>query len=126
MTPRAFTLGQVVAETHFVHEAADGTTTPVTIKLGCPVLDAGRNARSWLCPYQISGLGPESVRAIFGTDSMQALILAVHTVPAELAVFIRGNDGRLLRHGHVADAGLSACLTTIECAGDVFPAEPPG
>jgi len=125
MTLRAFKLGQVIAETHFVHEAADGTKTPVTIELGCPVLDAEPARVSWLCPYQISGLGSESVRANFGTDSMQALVLAVHTVPGELAAFIRHDGGRLLRHGHVADAGLSACLTTIEVAGDVFPTDRP-
>jgi hypothetical protein len=46
-----------------------------------------------MCPYQIEGAGDVRVRAIFGADTMQALILALHTLPTELMAWARKFKG---------------------------------
>jgi len=49
----------------------------------------------WMCPYQIVGLGDESVKFAGGVDGMQALLLATHTLPAELASLSKAEKGQL-------------------------------
>jgi len=60
--------------------------------------------------------------SILGVDSLQALLLAVHTVPVELAALMRRSGGQLLSFGGPdSTTFLSGCRTAIQYAGDVFP-----
>lgn len=125
---RLFDLGEVIAERRFVFEAEDGSTRDVGVRLGRPVRDGEAEDDPWMCPFQIDGLGSGGVKGIFGVDALQALTLAMHTIPVELACSMRNKRGRLLSFGEPDTTFLSGCRTAIECAGDAFPpkeSEPP-
>lgn len=61
--------------------------------LGMPVADPEQPSRAWICPFQIIGIRDEPVRAIFGVDALQALVLAIHAVPTELRSIAREESG---------------------------------
>jgi hypothetical protein len=118
---RTFELGDLIAEQRLAFEAAAGWSREVWIRLGRPVADPSDDGRSWFCPYQIAGLDHDRVMAIFGVDAMQALVLAIHTIPAELSAFTKNPGGRFLYLDHPALGLLRACRACIETVGDVFP-----
>ena len=74
----------------------DGSEIEVGVALGMPVPDPEDPAGTWACPYEITGPVTPKVRAIFGVDSMQALILALHLLPAALQAHARESGGRFL------------------------------
>jgi hypothetical protein len=86
-------LGEVIAERTFVFAAKAGWSRDVFVKLGRPAPEPQSGGRAWVCPYQISGIERDRVMGIFGVDAMQALLLAIHTIPIDLAVFGRQNAG---------------------------------
>lgn len=107
---RTFELGDLIAERRLTFEATSGETTDVVVRLGRPVQDD----RAWVCPYQVVGMGRERVVGIFGADSMQALLLAIHTIPSELIALMRDPGGRFLRNGEPDDGFLSSCRFVVE------------
>src|SRR6266542_5049272 len=106
---------QSIASRTLSYEAGDGTRRDIHVELGTPAL-ASRDPRdTWACPFQITGFGEPIVRAIFGIDAMQALVLALHTLPAELRALARDHGGRYLDE---PDLGLDhACRIHLEVAG---------
>jgi hypothetical protein len=118
---REFDLGDVIAERRLVFEATPGWTRDVSVKIGRPVIDPSAPHETWMCPFQIQGLGTGRVMGIFGIDAMQALLLAIHTIPSELASYIRDPGGRFLHLGGTDTSFVSSCRTVLECAGDEFP-----
>jgi hypothetical protein len=67
-----------------------------------------------MCPLQILGIGSGETHAIFGVDTLQALILALHTVPAELNALARQENGSFIPAGD-QDLGLSdACKIHLD------------
>jgi Domain of unknown function (DUF6968) len=70
---------------------------------------------TWGCPFRITGFGEPIVRTMFGIDTMQALVLALHTLPTELRALARDDGGRYVNE---ADLGLDqACRVHMEMAG---------
>ena len=118
---RTFELGEVLAERSFVFEAEVGWSRTVEVKIGLPVQDHLPPATAWVCPFQILGLERDRVMGIFGVDALQALILAIHSVPLELAAFARETPGRFLWHGRIETTLLSGCRTALEFADEIFP-----
>ena len=118
---RAFELGDVIAERRLVFEATEGWTRDVSVRIGRPVLDPSAPHETWICPFEIRGLGTGRAMGIFGVDAMQALLLAIHTIPSELAAYVRDPGGRFLYLGDVDTSFVSSCRTVLECTGDVFP-----
>jgi hypothetical protein len=118
---RTFELGETIAERRVAFEAADGARQDVDIRLGRPVRDGQGEHERWMCPFQIAGLGSHVVRGMFGVDSLQALLHAVHTIPVELAASVRHTGGRLLSFGEPDTTLLFGCRMAIEHAGDVYP-----
>jgi hypothetical protein len=116
-----FELGDVIAERRLVFEATEGWTRDVSVKIGRPVLDPSAPRETWVCPFEIQGLGTGRAMGILGVDAMQALLLAIHTIPSELAAYVRDPGGRFLHHGDVDTSFVSSCRTVLEYAGDVFP-----
>lgn len=89
---RKYTLGTVVASRTLRYKPREGDVKEVVVRLGLPVPD--ESSGDWVCPYHISGIYVRSkVRAVFGVDSMQALILALHALPVELQAEAAGNQG---------------------------------
>ncbi len=70
----------------------------------------------WSAPYEIHGPGAEEVvrRAIHGVDALQALALAIHLLPAELARYER--RGRVTQYGCVGFS-LGLPSATVEGGG---------
>jgi len=115
---RTFELGDVIADRRLVFEATEGWTRDVSVKIGRPVRDTSAPRETWVCPYEIQGLGTGRAMGIFGVDAMQALVLAIHTIPSELAAYARNPGGRFLHLGRVDTSFVSACRTALESAGD--------
>lgn len=113
-------LGDVIAEHELVFETKFHERRDVHVRVGRPVPDPSDPERTWMCVYDIVGLERERRMAIFGADSMQALVLALHAIPGELAAFARKTGGRFVRGDHPDDCSVGACRTVIECTGDVF------
>ncbi|HKR60429.1 MAG TPA: hypothetical protein VJS64_11905 [Pyrinomonadaceae bacterium] len=109
---RTFELGELIAERQLTFVTTDGVSKEVVIRLGRPVQDVPD--RAWVCPYQVSGLGRDRVTGIFGVDSMQALLLAIHTIPAELSAFIKDSGGRFLHNSQIEDGFTSSCRFVLE------------
>lgn len=61
----------------------DGSRTEVLLAIGRPFPDPLPGG-DWCSTFQITGLGDPAVRAAFGVDTMQALLLALHKVRLEL------------------------------------------
>jgi hypothetical protein len=76
---------------HFKH--GDDTVVEIAVTLGLPIPDPRDPGRTWACPYEIKGFAEPVTRAIFGVNSMQALILGLHTLPSELRALAREEGG---------------------------------
>jgi hypothetical protein len=66
----------------------DKTIGVATVRLGRPIKSA--DAPDYRCPYQVLGVGDDSIRSASGEDSMQAIQLALQMISAEL--FFRHQD----------------------------------
>lgn len=113
-------IGDVIAERRLTFQQADCVPQDVTVRIGRPVLDTSAH-ETWICPFQIEGIGSGKTRGIFGADAMQALLLAIRTIPVELAAFIRDSGGEFLHFGELDSSFVAACRMAIEYAGDEFP-----
>ena len=65
----------------------------VTVRLGTPTRFPDGN--DYYCPYQVLGLGRDRVFYGAGVDSLQALILALHNIGAELYTSNEAKTGQL-------------------------------
>ena len=74
-------LGDVIAE-RVLQATKNRKSFVATVRLGRPVKSV--DAPDYRCPYQITGIGDDVVRSASGEDSMQALVLAIQMVGAEL------------------------------------------
>src|SRR5262245_14205495 len=111
-----FELGDVIATRNLRFTHADGTSVDVSVSLGKPVPDPREPQLTRMCPFQIRGIGDEKTRAIFGIDTMQALILALHILPTELAAIARETGGHFV--DDEPDLGLThACQLHMEGVG---------
>jgi hypothetical protein len=96
-----YELTDVLAERRLEAIGADGSRTAVTLSIGRPFPDPLPGG-DWCCCFRVSGLGDGGVRAAFGVDSLQALLLAIYRIQLELAAA----DGVRLEWLGMADLGL--------------------
>jgi len=90
---KTFALGETLASKTLRLRTRSAALLDVTVLLGKPVVDSTSPHQAWMCPFQIVGIGDELVRAIFGVDAFQALVLALHTIPTELRSIAREESG---------------------------------
>ena len=101
-----------IASRSLLYEAADGIQRNISVELGTPAPDSFEARDTWYCPFQITGFGEPIVRAIYGIDAFQALILALHILPTQLRALARDDGGRFLDE---SDLGLDyACRVHLE------------
>lgn len=117
---REFDLGEVIAERSLIFQANAGWSRDVRVRIGRPLSDSSDEHGPWLCPYQVAGLNRDRVMAIFGVDAMQALLLAIHTIPAELAAFMREPGGRFLFADALETGFIRSCRTIVDLVDEVF------
>jgi hypothetical protein len=75
---------ELIAERE-LEQIADDEKKSVFVRIGKPYIDG----EAWACPYQITGIGSESIRPIFGQDAVQAIQLAMFIIHSELEVLGR-------------------------------------
>jgi hypothetical protein len=114
--PTVFEIGDVIAERRLTYQPGAGAPQDVTVRIGRPVTDKSAPHETWICPFQIEGIGSGKTRGLFGADAMQALLLAIHTIPVELAVCIRDFGGQFLHFGEPDASFVAACRMAIEYA----------
>jgi hypothetical protein len=91
-------LGDVIAARELRFHAKDGGSVDLLIEIGRPVPDPEHQGM-FVCPYRISGLGPQEVRFREGVDSFQALSSALASIPVEVEYFSGRVEGRLTWDG---------------------------
>jgi hypothetical protein len=88
-------LGEVIAEREATVEVA-GESRAVILRFGKPVYPpTPEEGDPWWCPLQIVGLGSQEVRPIAGSDSLQALLLALRFVREHLPTEAARVGGRV-------------------------------
>jgi len=108
---------QSIASRTLSYEGADGISRDVSVELGTPALASQEPRDTWACPFRITGFGEPTIHEIYGIDAMQALVLALHILPAHLGALARDDGGRFLSE---FDLGLDhACQVYLECSGEL-------
>ncbi len=80
----------IIAERHFESRNEAGEEHEIIVRIGIPVHDPCPDG-DWYCPYQITGFPNSRVSVAFGIDSLQALLLALGKVHADLVFCQRVN-----------------------------------
>ena len=93
-------MSSAMASRTVAYESRDGQRRDVRVDLGAPA-PAPDQGDAWACEIRIAGFGTPVVRAIYGIDSMQALVLALHLLPTELLALARRDGGRYLDEPHL-------------------------
>ncbi|MGC5028489.1 DUF6968 family protein [Micromonospora sp. DT229] len=88
-------LDEVVAERRIAVTDPDGATSELVVRLGKPHPDPSSRNGDWCCPFQVEGVGEDSVQTAFGVDSLQALLLAAYRVRLLLAEHAEQTSARL-------------------------------
>lgn len=92
--PGEIRLGEVVAERR-LEWAGGGPADGVVVRIGRPVPDPEPGG-DWLCPVQIVGIHSGAVRAAYGVDAVQALVLALWMIDIDLRALQRETGLTLL------------------------------
>ena len=71
----------------------DGVTTQVLVRIGIPYLDADN--LSYICPFEITGIGDRRLGYSVGVDAVQALQLVMLMIGANLQYLCESDDGNL-------------------------------
>lgn len=84
---------EVVAERELSFEPLEGGPSPGTVRfrIGRPV----ERGPEWYCPFEVEGLGERQTDAAYGSDSVQALLLALTKLRVRLGVLALQHRGRL-------------------------------
>ena len=82
--PVMYRVTAVAAERLLQFVPTSGPSLQITVRLGVPRRDRKHVNGDWVCPYDITGFQSPRRRWSFGIDSVQALTLALHIIPAEL------------------------------------------
>jgi hypothetical protein len=88
-----YPLGAVIAERHLTFHRRGKRPREVLVRLGRPRPWPDTLHGDWMCTYQVLGLGDDCVRHAVGVDGLQALLLAAHVLPADLAKRAKQEQG---------------------------------
>ncbi len=83
-------VGDVIAEREL--EIEDGR--PVLVQIGKPQRDPDVGG-DFYCPFQMTGIGNEKIRYACGVDTVQALVLTLNMIAAELYTSDEARSGKL-------------------------------
>ena len=95
-------LGTVIATRDLTWKSADGTCRAVSVFIGTP---QWKGPIEVFVPFQIEGMDHEHVRFAAGVDGVQALVLALRMIRADLESLESRFDGRLVWLGHDEGCG---------------------
>jgi hypothetical protein len=86
-------LGEVMVERQLAFRRG-GRSRAVRVLIGRPVRGPAEDS-PWACPVALEGLSSDAVRAIYGYDSLQALLLALVFLMRTLPALAKKAGGRL-------------------------------
>lgn len=74
-------IGDVIAEREVTLTRPSGRKARLRVRFGRPVRrDKASADDPWWCPVEVNGAGLDSFRPVAGSDSLQALVLALELV----------------------------------------------
>ena len=117
--PTVSEIGDVIAERRLTFQPREGDPQDVLVRLRPTRTDESAPHETWICPFQIEGIGSGRTRAIFALD-IQALRLAVLESPLTSRVH-PSLGGQFPPFGEPMIAWSAACQMAIEYDGDEFP-----
>jgi hypothetical protein len=80
-----YQLGEVILERDFETRDNDGHVGQAKLRIGKPLLQPETSSSlHWYCPYQIVGVGSESVHGMSGIDALDALLTTLKVANALL------------------------------------------
>ncbi len=89
-------LGEVILERDFVTHDKGGYVGQAKLRIGKPILQTETSgALTWYCPYQIVGIGSESVHGMPGIDALDALLLSLKVANALLKDYAHMDGKRI-------------------------------
>jgi hypothetical protein len=78
---------ETIAERTFEFHSAAGAVEPIQLTLGKPAMIPGAPDGDWYCPYRLASSGEVRESYAGGVDAVQAVLLALSKVWAELRHF---------------------------------------
>ncbi len=91
----------------------DGEQQKVTVIIGKP--RPYEDSTDYYCPYCIRGMGPERIRYASGIDGVQALLLTLKKIGADLYTSEQSRSGKLMWEGDEnGDLGFPVPATLID------------
>ncbi len=100
---------EIIAERQLEY-ASGGKESPVFVRIGKPYDDG----ECWACPFQIIGIGSESIRPIYGQDSVQAIQLAMFIINSELEVLDQDNQLTFLGQSNLGFPRTTGSITEVD------------
>jgi len=109
-------VGEIIATREYLLDGAK----KVTVLIGKPQPHASdKQWVDWYCPFQKRGLDSDRVKRAWGVDPIQALLLALQMLGAELYSSEEYKTGRLTWHCERVKGDLG--LPVMEIIRDVLP-----
>ncbi|ASV09867.1 DUF6968 family protein [Leptospira interrogans] len=93
MIEKQFKLGTVIVERELFFQSKN-KKQKIIVKIGKPKY-LQKPDDCWYCPIQITGIGSQKIRAVYGVDSMQSLQLAIKMIIIDLSHFQKTQLGKL-------------------------------
>lgn len=82
----------MIAERTLDLEKKDGSRKKIRVRLGKPERS---EKGDWICPYEITGFKKPIGLSVWGVDAMQALLLAIKGLSADLDINAQREEGKL-------------------------------
>jgi Domain of unknown function (DUF6968) len=95
-----FQLGEVIATRQLDLIENDGTRSVVLVRLGAPMRFP--DSSDFYAPFQITGLGAETILCVGGIDAFQAIQEVMSVIGAKLFALNESSGGRLKWEGDEA------------------------
>lgn len=90
-------IGKVIAERKMELKRRGKKSRKVIVQFGCPIrASTAKKHDYWVCPIRITGLSSEFKTNIFGSDSLQALTLAMNLVDDILPLRAKSCGGKVI------------------------------
>lgn len=87
---------ETIAERTFEFHSAEGAVEPIELTLGKPGVMPDAPNGGWYCPYRLASAGVARESYAAGVDAVQAVLLALSKVWAELRHFPKAGEVRWL------------------------------
>jgi hypothetical protein len=92
-----YELGKVFVQWELILRRGSGKESPVYIRVGQPFYSKEHDV--WQCPYEVEVDGKKNTFAVYGIDTVQALVATLKTIDVELSVRAKQIPGEFIWFG---------------------------